>query len=576
MPVTTHVHPMKHFWKYSRSSWLAAALLLLVGGEGFTIAAAPKLTVVSKWDRFEREFKSSASYPNPIQDAELRIVFTSPSGRSRMIYGFWDGDRTWKVRFSPNELGKWFYSTSCSDKKNSGLHNQSGTFICTAATGKTRFDQHGPVQISKDGHFLAHEDGTPFFWLADTAWNGALLSKQEEWDFYTRERKRQKFTAVQWVATQWRASPHGDRAGLPAFTGQDRIAIHPKFFQRLDEKVEALNRAGLLSVPVLLWANPGRTNPMASPGFSLQEDQGIRLARYMVARWGANDVIWILGGDGDYRGPKAERWKRIGRGVFGDEPAAPVLMHPGGMHWILDEFRNEKWMGIHGYQSGHGDDDKTLKWIFAGPPTSDWKQAPARPFINLEPPYENHIAYQSKTPISPQTVRRAMYWSLLAAPTAGVTYGGHGVWGWDDGTKPPTDHPSTGIPLPWQQALVMPGAEQMAYLAGLFTSVDFWRLRPAPEVLANQPDSQAARRHIAAARSEAGDLVVVYVPDDRAVDVFQKSLPPNFAASWFNPRTGQSASVVAVVNDRSIQFATPDQGDWVLLLQTTKAGSAQK
>ena len=107
----------------------------------------------------------------------------------------------------------------------------------------------------------------------------------------------------------------------------------------------------------------------------------------------------------------------------------------------------------------------------------------------------------------------------------------------------------------------MPGAEEVAYLADFFTAFDFWRLRPAPEVLASQPDKEAARRHIAAARSEAGDLLVVYVPEDRTVEILQKSLPPNFRASWFNPRTGEKPSVVAVVNDQAIQFATPDAGD---------------
>ena len=139
-----------------------------------------------------------------------------------------------------------------------------------------------------------------------------------------------------------------------------------------------------------------------------------------------------------------------------------------------------------------------------GPPSKDWKLEPAKPFINLEPPYEYHLAYQSKTPITPHTVRRAVYWSLLNAPTAGVTYGGHGVWGWDDGTKLPTDHTGTGMPLPWQKALVMPGAEQMAHVASLFTSIDYWRLRPAPQALASQPGAgvATARRFIAAAASE--------------------------------------------------------------------------
>ena len=82
-----------------------------------------------------------------------------------------------------------------------------------------------------------------------------------------------------------------------------------------------------------------------------------------------------------------------------------------------------------------------------------------RPFINLEAPYEGHLAYQSKKPITAEFMRRAIYWSLLGAPTAGATYGAHGVWGWDDGTHPPTDHPSTGTPSSWQNALKLPGAE---------------------------------------------------------------------------------------------------------------------
>jgi hypothetical protein len=568
--MNTNVLISGRLWNIIHSACPAALISLLFLMGSCATRKPEKFTFVPKWDRFERSFSSSQSYENPIQAAQLRVIFTSPSGNSRMVYGFWDGNRTWKVRFSPDQLGKWFYSTSCSDTKNSGLHNQSGTFICMAATGRTRFDQHGPVQVSRSGHHLAHEDGTPFFWLADTGWNAALLSAPEEWDYYIRERSRQKFTAIQWVTTQWRASPMGDREGQLAFTGQDQIAINPKFFQRLDEKVDTLNRAGLLGAPVLLWAIGGGSNPQINPGYSLQEDQAVLLARYMVARWGANDVIWILPGDGDYRGPKAERWKRIGRAVFGEEAHAPVMLHPGGMHWVLDEFRDEKWLSIQGYQSGHGDDDKTLKWISEGPPSTDWKKLPPRPCINLEPPYENHIAYQSKTPISPFTVRRAIYWSLLNAPTAGVTYGGHGVWGWDDGTKPPTDHPNTGVPLPWRQALVMPGAEQMAHLASFFALIDYWRLRPAADVLAQQPGMEAPRRHIAAARSEAGDLLVIYVPEDRTIDVLQKFVPRDFSASWFNPRTGKSSSVVAVVNDKAIQFATPEEGDWLLLLKSSK------
>jgi hypothetical protein len=561
------------FARNSWTHWTILSLFLAGCATEKTVTTNPNNDFATKWEQFERTFQSSVAYKNPVQEASLRVSLVSPSGEKSIIEGFWDGERTWKFRFSPNQIGKWTYETSCSDSSNVGLHSQAGSFVCIPARGNNRFALHGSVRVSPDRHYLMHEDGTPFFWLGDTAWNGPLLSRPEDWILYLRERQRQEFTAVQWVATQWRASPDGNRLKEKAFTGEQRIAINPAFFQRLDEKIMDLNLSGFLSAPVMLWAIGGGSNPKLNPGFSLPEDQAILLARYMVARWGASQVIWILAGDGDYRGEKAERWKRIGRAVFGESQHAPVMLHPGGMHWNLDEFQTEKWLDILGYQSGHGDDDKTLQWIFNGPPATDWKKEPYRPFINLEPPYENHVAYQSKARISPATVRRAIYWSLLVAPTAGVTYGGHGVWGWDDGTKPPTDHPNTGIPQPWQLALNMPAAEQMKYLAEFFNSIDFWRLHPAPQMIVNQPGGESAGKHIAASRTDEGDLAVIYVPDAKTVAVRVDALPKAPQVSWFNPRNGERSSAVGVVSDNTVEFVTPGEGDWVMLV---KAGTKSR
>jgi hypothetical protein len=327
-----------------------------------------------------------------------------------------------------------------------------------------------------------------------------------------------------------------------------------------------MNRAGLLSVPVLLWAINGGSHPRINPGVSLPDDQAILLVRYMVARWGANHVVWILNGDGDYRGEKAERWKRIGRAVFEGITHAPVTLHPGGRMWVLNEFQQEQWLGICGYQSGHNEGDDNLKWICTGPPAQDWKKDPPRPFISLEAPYENHYGADQKA-MSAEAVRRAHYWSLLNAPTAGVTYGGHGLWGWDDGTKPPTDHPYTGTPLPWRQGLKMPGAEQMAHLAAFFSSIEFQTLRPAQELVVNQPGLLSPRRYIAAARSPAKDLFVAYVPEDRTVELKLETLmdmPKSPTVSWVNPRTGEKKAAIALLGTTTCQLPTPEPGDWIL------------
>ena len=147
---------------------------------------------------------------------------------------------------------------------------------------------------------------------------------------------------------------------------------------------------------------------------------------------------------------------------------------------------------------------------------------------------------------------------------AGTSYGGHGVWGWDDGTKPPTDHPNSGTPLPWKQALVMPGAEQMAHVAGLFTSIDFWRLRPAPDALAEQPGTTRPARFVAVAASAERDLLVAYTPEAGTIAIYASAVPagrPDGSTrepELDRPRVARTESV--------IRFETPGPGDWLLLI----------
>ena len=550
------------------SSIFTCGLAILALSAGDATLAAEKS--VATYERYEAAFESTGSHANPLQDAALTATFTAPGGEKVTVPGFWDGGKTWRVRFLPTRPGAWKFETVCSDKADKGLHGQSGEFTATAAGKKSRFAEHGPVRVSADGRYFTHADGTPFFWLGDTAWNGPLLSTAAEWEQYIKERTRQKFSVCQFVATQFRAAPDGDEKKQLAFTGTDKITVNPAFFQRMDQKVDALNKAGILAAPVLLWAINGGGNPKVNPGVSLPDDQAILLARYMVARWSGNAVAYLLAGDADYRGAKADKWKKIGRAVFGDIAHGPVTMHPGGMQWVWDEFIEEKWYDFVGYQSGHGDDAKTLQWMIDGPSTQDWMKLPHKPFVNLEPPYENHIAYQSKKPLSPEAIRRAIYWSLLNTPAAGVTYGGHGVWGWDDGTKSPTDHAGTGTPLPWQKALTMPGAEQMAHLHDFFTSIDWWKLRPAPAAIRANPGATAPAKSFAAAKSDDRNLCAIYVPEDRTAEVLLNLMPASPNVSWFNPRTGEKSPAVAVVTSDTCQFPTPAEGDWVLFMKMEK------
>ena len=192
--------------------------LLLTRAAGILVAllaSAPSASTdrgradVPRWGLFEATFTSARTTENPLQDSELRVTFTAPSRRTVAVRGFWDGGTTWRVRFSPDEMGTWTFMTSATAETDAGLHGQKGSFRVVAAKGTTRFDRHGPIRVARSRRYLEHADGTPFFWLADTGWNAALLATPEEFDYYISQRVRQRFTAVQWVTTQWRASPEG-------------------------------------------------------------------------------------------------------------------------------------------------------------------------------------------------------------------------------------------------------------------------------------------------------------------------------------------------------------------------------
>ncbi len=334
--------------------------------------ALSQTPTVSLYGRWEGTF-TAAKEVNWQSQFEAQLV--SPSGKKHIVSGFWDGGKTWRVRFMPREVGKWTYTTTAQNVR--GLHGQKGTFKCAKTKTKNRLLKHGPLRVAKEGHYLQHADGTPFFWMGDTVWNLAIVGKGKEIDRYLEDRAKKKFSVIQFVnVAPWRAGPK-DRHGRTAFTGRANIKIDPRYFQRIDERFDRINAKGMVPAPILIWALTKN-----DPGNYLPEKDIIRLVRYQVARYGAHHVIWMLAGDNNHRGKNAERWKRVGRAVFGKNKMALVTTHPTGMNWPWDGWEKEEWLDIIGYQSGHGDSPRTLSWTHSGPPAQHWKKFGKRPVIN--------------------------------------------------------------------------------------------------------------------------------------------------------------------------------------------------
>jgi hypothetical protein len=533
---------------------LFSALCLL--SSIFSLCAATqsaKLPVAPKYMRFEQSFKSTMAYAYPWEQTTLQVTFTSPSGKTNLVYGFWDGGKVWKVRFTPDEVGRWSFHTTCSDPLNRGLHDQKGGLVCTAAIKGSTFQQHGPMRVAADHHHFEHADGTPFFWLADTTWNGVVAADAKDFSDYAAIRISQKFSVIQWSFPQG-----GAGRNEPGWTGTNRITIHPEFFQRLESRLETLSRAGLLSAiaPVI------ELNTVGKSGNRLPDDQVALLLRYMVARWNADPVAWLLIFEGDGRGVTANRWKKIGQSAFGNSSHAPVVLYTADTSWLLNEFRDQLWVDAFAYQTLTDNSDDAAKWATSGPLSLEWKNSPARPIIAFAPPENGPIEGANKR-FSADDVRRAAWWSLLLAPPAGISYSANGVLNWD------TSMDASQIPL-WRRSLFMPGAKQMVHLSHFMADNRSWKLRPRPELVASQPGTVSPQSFVAAATTEDNGLTVFYTPQERTLDIVKNEMPTSPNISWLNPRNGGVNAAVAVVGETSCQLPTPDPGDWLLIMRAGK------
>ncbi len=523
---------------------------------------------VARFGRFEQSFTSSKEYGNPLKDADVTVEFAGPGNIKDVVRAFWDGGKTWKVRYSPEVAGDYSFKVKNADTGDQALNSQSGTFHVTEASGRNPVYRYGAPRLSSDRHYLVQSAARPFFYLADTAWNGALLSNDAEWKQYLADRAEKGFTAIQIVMTQWRGGLK-DENGQVAYEGTNPIKVNPAFFQRMDRKIQAINDAGLVAVPVILWALG-----QGSPGVDLPTAQATLLAKYIASRYSAYSVIWMLGGDGDYTGSNAEKWRSIGEAVFPrGAKRALVGMHPRGMQDPWQPFLKDGWLDILFFQSGHGNNPLKWQWEAAKGMATEWNATPYHPVIDAEINYEGHRIYQSNQAITDKEVRRAAYYSLLAGQTAGVTYGAHGIWAWSRNNDVPLNHPSTGPTQPWNQCLNYPGAQQMKVLRSIMDSVEWWRLRPERYLVRHENQNDKNFEHyIMASLTEREDLGMMYFPDNTGatLNLSRFNQGSKVEGTWVDPRTGQRTPAGLWDLRPDLPLKMPGPGDWILILRNKK------
>lgn len=434
------------------------------------------------------------------------------------------------------------------------------------------------LKVSENHHFLIRSDGTPFFYLADTAWELIHRLSREDAAVYLKRRAQQGFTAVQTVVLA-----EMDGLNTPNAYGElplrDRDPLQPneRYFEHVDWVVQQAESAGLVVALLPSWGDKWNKKWGVGPEiFNPQNAE--RYGEWLGRRYATRDVIWVMGGDRPIE-QDAHRAiiEAMARGLrTGDGGRHLITFHPMGGGTSAEPFHTSSWLDFNLRQNGHGASFN----INYAKTREDYNRVPAKPVIDGEPIYEGHpIAFKPDDfgHSVAADVRRALYWDLFSG-ACGHTYGHHSIWQFYDKGREPVNRPL----MTWREALEEPGANEMQFGRWLIESRPVLSRVPdndviVPSTVPSAVPGAGAYRFVST-RDDAGTYAMVYVPVGRTFSVrLSKITGPRVKAWWFNPRNGESTPAGEFSNQGEQRFTPPNPGevlDWVLVLDDAAKGYA--
>lgn len=516
---------------------------------------------VEAWDTVEVELTSARMHSDPYLQVDVTAEFVGPNGQTIRRPAFWDGDTTWRVRFAPPAPGIWRYSTS-EIAAIPGLHGITGTVDCGPYTGDNPVRRHGFLRVAANGRHLEHEDGAPFFWLADTHWRFAWErwdeSNKPGWSSQFRDTVRlrvgQGFTVYQGNLLSW--SP-------PDLWAQnDFSAVDPSYFREvIDPRMAFIADSGLVHALGLAWYHAADNDPAGLA----------RFARYIVARYGAYPIVWTLGGEvAGYepalRQQRLDAWRGVAHAIQeADDYRHPITAHLTNERPLPSYYQDEDWLSFTLNQLGHGDLDMTSRhW------TEHLNAFPGRPLVEGESFYEGlkSVEQTGRRVVTDVMVRQVAYRAIQSG-CCGYSYGAQGCW---NGAWDADEARIAWGDLAWYDGVDLPGATQLGYLRKLYESVGWTQLRPAPERFEPSAGINETFYPPAVAAHEDGGTVLVYFGETYRFDEGTGRLcgMPRGACriEWFDPRQGKTTVALEAAepeNGKIIVPTPPGDGDWVLI-----------
>lgn len=558
------------------TTWCAALLICAI--TALTCSAADMLQPVAPVPQFtiyEQSFQHSGDYANPYVMVTATATLTrADDGSVRSIPLFWDGGNVWKMRFAPDRAGTWQWTIRSTDP---GLDGKTGDFVASAS------DARGSIQPMRNHpHHFQTQDGSPFWFLGDTAWalyadNAAEHQSRKTALEYVDVRAAQGFNVLH---SMLMTESGWSNQGGPPFDDIGVEKMNPKYWQDVDLRLAHVNRAGMIAGLALAWGNKGRGEKYAWNRFPSDQSRQ-RYARYIAARYSAFDVYFIVAGEwhAEIRTtPNAteesvrQQFIAIGDVLHANDPHHRMIaIHPMTAQGSVREFAGTRWMSFGDYQQNY---HELHQRVLASRSNNG-------PVVNSEYGYylrdQDGDGLPDKSNSVDAASMRFASWDIVMAGGYLVTGFGTTYFGGNRDPGPMDVHAKKNAI--WET--------QIQAIRKLFTSLPWWTLKPADRLISADvargsdttrrigSDKRRGRGLVAPPAvtywmlADPGNVYVAYVRGHRGP--FRLQIDTRHGTRWdvrqFDPRTGQQVDLGGQVVDSIFTYRPPDNQDWVVVMQ---------
>ena len=430
-----------------------------------------------------------------------------------------------------------------------------------------------PLRVTGDGHFFCRDDGSPFFYLADTAWMLPGKLTLDEADRLLADRAAKGFTVVQACVFRDLFAPNTPNAlgDKPFATDADMRAVrlNPKWTAHVQAITRRAAARGLTMAWLPTWGDKWNEHSNSAGPVIMDQTSAARYCRQLSDDLAVHDnVIWVLGGDSPVQTQAHADTIRAMAGGLRDGGSGDRLItfHPSGQESSAI-FHAEPWLDFNATQSSH------YKPNFPNYTHVERLHAtvPPKPVIDAEPNYEGipmfltaWHGFQDKfsAVFSPYDVRKSYYRAVLAG-AAGHTHGAEPIrqiHRRGDDIHGARGH--SGLAT-WDEALSWQASSQLRLLKDTLLARNYFARVPAQELLrpyrqtAAWPDhmnvglDQAQQTNvdpvarISVARQTDGGAIFAYMPVRQTLYLDVSGLRGDrLRLSLFDPETGEATDTI--------------------------------